>query len=667
MKGFNARAGVHILLHTLLLIIFSSLLTTVSTASQFKIILLTSNKGILQSEKNGAIWKDLNQGLPPEFIPERIDADPEKNLYLVTRRSGIFRLGKNAVSWEDLNSDLFRRVSSLKKNNEYRKISALSVDSGMSSKIAIATKHSIFIKSGSVKPWKRYNRKISENYITALSQGGKSGEIFAGTSYDGLIKYNAGAATWISSNLPKEPYSKKRYFYEEISHIAVDGNNPAVIYAGLNFGGGVYKSHDGGKNWVDLRHPGKPGSLYEVCDLKFYRDRVYVSTADGIYSLDREKSEWKSLDITFIKSSLQANNNYLSFLLIDKSGIYPPLFIKLKDPMVKKRKDFKGAADNKKAIYISIPSIRKRLDTYIKFINESNLNAVVIDMKDDFGHLCYESNLKVGKEIGAVKRPVNIKGILDKLKQNNIYSVARIVVFKDEKLYNAYNKKYAILDKEKMVPWRGNPREFWVDPYSEFVRNYNIEIAEELEKMGFDEIQFDYIRFPSDGPIDKCYYRFKKDSNGYKSEILSDFLIEAKERLNVPVSVDIYGYNAWYRFGSIIGQDAEEFSEIIDVVCPMVYPSHFGKRFYMNGPRHKRSYRVVHDGGKRTGKIIGHNALIRPYLQAFKLMSPTWGTEYINNQIQGAEDSGCHGYTFWNAGGRYKILKEALTAVSKKK
>jgi len=178
--------------------------------------------------------------------------------------------------------------------------------------------------------------------------------------------------------------------------------------------------------------------------------------------------------------------------------------------------------------------------------------------------------------------------------------------------------------------------------------------------MGFDEIQFDYIRFPSDGPVHQCLYRYRKDGATYKSEALVDFLTRAKRSLKVPVSVDIYGFNGWYRFGNSIGQDIEAFARVADVICPMVYPSHFGSRFYRSHPGNEHPYRVVLDGGIRSRALAGDGVFLRPYLQAFKMLSPTWGPGYIAAQIRGAEESGSNGYTFWNAKGEYDMLYRGL-------
>jgi len=141
---------------------------------------------------------------------------------------------------------------------------------------------------------------------------------------------------------------------------------------------------------------------------------------------------------------------------------------------------------------------------------------------------------------------------------------------------------------------------------------------------------------------------------------LIDFLKKAKKSLNIPVSVDIYGFNSWYHFGNWIGQDMEELSHVVDIICPMVYPSHFGNRFYHDIDREARPYRIVHDGAMRSMHMINRSAGIRPYLQAFNVLSPTWGPGYIALQIEASNNSGCSGYTLWNANGDYTVPYSAL-------
>ena len=241
--------------------------------------------------------------------------------------------------------------------------------------------------------------------------------------------------------------------------------------------------------------------------------------------------------------------------------------------------DEKSKSGNKQALYVSWGMIDKNFDGFLDIVLRNKFNAVVIDVKDDHGMINAPVDSRTARELGAIKK-TNIKEVIKKLHENKIYVIARNVTFKDKKLYEAFGGKYAIWDKVSNRPWVGLPREKWCDPYSKFVRDYNIEIARETAKLGFDEIQFDYIRFPTDGPVKRYLYRYREKDDTFKSEIMGDFLQQARKEAGVPVSIDIYGFNAWYRFGNLIGQDIQFLSRFVDAIYPMVYPSHFGAAFY---------------------------------------------------------------------------------------
>lgn len=637
--------------------LFVFLLFATSPSPLFsRIFLLTSDRGVLVSEDGAKSWRGFNRGLPGDVIPERMENDLEDNYFLTTRRSGIFRFNKKEDKWDDINSNSFKSPLPIQGREAYRRISALAIYPGNPDTIALATKHSVYVRRGSGARWKRITDSGFTGYITALSFGNNENEIFAGTSNRGIITISGGGFNCFSSGLPARPYSKGLSFYEEVSMIII---NEAAMYAGLNFGGGVYHSRDHGKTWRDAGFNRDEKLFNNIYDMRLHKGSLYISSSNGIYKKGLTGTGWQAVDFNNLLKRIFSSNNGISCLILDESGKNPPLFCK-NDNFYNEQKKLDSPASDKKAIYTNIYSIRKKISHHIDFIKKYGLNAIVIDMKDDSGILRYPSGNSTAVEIGTVKNIVDVKKTLRTLRQNGIYSIARVVVFKDKKLFEAFNNKYAIWNRIRNSPWRGNPGEYWVDPYSDFVRSYNVDIAVELQNAGFDEIQFDYIRFPSDGPLEQCLYRHKKNQDIYKSEILCEFLGEAKKRLEIPVSVDVYGFNAWYRYGNIIGQDVQAFAAIVDVICPMVYPSHFGRNFYMEGARDERSYRLIYDGIRRANIIVDKKAIIRPYLQAFNLLSPTWGPGYINNQLRGALKGGAGGYTFWNSRGDYKMLGRAL-------
>ena len=235
--------------------------------------------------------------------------------------------------------------------------------------------------------------------------------------------------------------------------------------------------------------------------------------------------------------------------------------------------------------------------------------------------LHFTTDNEIARGAGAVRKPVDVRTLTASLRREGIHSIARVVVFKDPNLFRYDGNRHAIWNARTSAPWRGAEGEYWVDPHSRLVQDYTISISRELAALGFDEIQFDYIRFPSDGPTHLCRYRHRRFEDGFKSEVIGDFLERAKRAIPVPLSVDIYGFNAMYRFGNWIGQDAEVIASIVDAVCPMVYPSHFGGRYY-------RRFQVT---STRTGSFWTAASGPRyhrrgrsdpPYLQAFKMLSP---------------------------------------------
>lgn len=226
-------------------------------------------------------------------------------------------------------------------------------------------------------------------------------------------------------------------------------------------------------------------------------------------------------------------------------------------------------------------------------------------------------------------------------------------------------------------PWQGtkaggdgvvkNIREYWVDPYSEKVWEYNIAIARELADRGFDEIQFDYVRFPTDGlNLDDATFTYREKGMDKESAILS-FLYYARQNLNIPISIDIYGANGYYRTDARTGQDVETLRKYVDVICPMFYPSHFADDFQYSEPVEDRPYRIYYFGTLRNYFIGKKELVIRPYVQAFKLFGQFdrkyYGPRYIAGEISGVQDSIDLGYTFWNMGMKYSMLPDAYSNI----
>ncbi|MGO8692062.1 MAG: putative glycoside hydrolase [Rectinemataceae bacterium] len=359
------------------------------------------------------------------------------------------------------------------------------------------------------------------------------------------------------------------------------------------------------------------------------------------------------------------------------------------------RKPFRTEAENRQALYLQTGFVANPVTRakYDKIMDNRRLDAVVVDMKDDFGRLRFEPRNPMIRGIGKVSNPLDIESFVAEWKAKGRYLIARIPVFKDEVAYEYGDCKYAVWDSREKAPWRGtvtkklpsaqgdaapggtgpdlsdlppppppqyettDMKEYWVDPYCEEIWAYNVAIANEIISRGFDEIQFDYIRFPTDGAnMRDASYRWK-DPGMDQESALASFLSYARENIQAPIGIDIYGANGWYRSGVRTGQDVELLAKYVDVICPMFYPSHFEQDFLAQAPAAERPYRIYRLGTMRTYYIAHKRVVVRPYVQAFYMNvrydKAYYNPEYVKREVAGVRDSIDLGLTFWNNAGRY--------------
>jgi hypothetical protein len=311
-----------------------------------------------------------------------------------------------------------------------------------------------------------------------------------------------------------------------------------------------------------------------------------------------------------------------------------------------------------RALYLTVYGIGdKRLRTAaLQLIDTTELNALVIDVKGDRGLVPYRSDLSLATAVGA-QRVITISdlpGLVKSLRDRGIYTIARIVVFKDTLLAQG-RPDLAIRRRDGSI-FRDREDLAWTNPYSHDVWNYNIGIAIEAAKAGFDEIQFDYARLPDTTGL--VYERPWTEQN--REAAIEGFLAEARNALtpfNVFLAADVFGYICWNRDDTKIGQKLEHLANIVDYVSPMLYPSSF--QFGIPGYRSpvEHPYQIVHlsleEARKRTGLPP---VRFRPWLQAFRDYAfggrPFTAGE-VQTQIQAAEDFGSDGWMIWNPHNEY--------------
>jgi hypothetical protein len=297
---------------------------------------------------------------------------------------------------------------------------------------------------------------------------------------------------------------------------------------------------------------------------------------------------------------------------------------------------------------------RKKLDDVLK---RTILNAVIIDVKEFEGEV-YVPGVSAAEKIGAYTPAMpDIAEWVADLKKRGIYTVARIVVFKDN-IAPRKNKALAVKNPQGEI-WLDRKQITWLDPYNPDSWRYNIVIAAQAARLGFDEVQFDYIRFPTDGALSQM--RFSKPYNkNDASHALVTFLAQAHQvlkPLGVKISIDVFGLTTTVNSGMGIGQLIGPMAAQVDYVCPMVYPSHYAHGEYGIPIPNNEPYKVISIAMRDAIRHIGPEATtkLRPYLQDFSLKSAgiSYHAKEIRAQIQALMDLGIHSWSLWNARASY--------------
>jgi len=581
------------------------------------------------------------------------------SLWRVSRERGVLFSADGGQSWTEKDTGLPRRAVYPFTEEKPPIITDLAVDPLNEDRVGITTLDTIFLSPDKGESWEKVDLKDpirANDQLTGLALApGNADGILVGTSFHGFFETTDRGRTWKSLSEPLVPLQLGGGNYEEIASLAYDPSNPSLIWFDLGFGKGLYVLTRGTKNVaaVDLSSGPVGAAIRDIAFRKESQAGPWVlecRTENARWSYSPADSSWKLIEKIDTAVSLTPDKAQRMATAADKYGIYVS----------------------------SWQASGKSLQSHIDFLKSQGMNSMVLDFKDDFGYLTYDTNLAVPRRIGAVQKRFRIDDVVQAAHANGLYLIGRIVVFRDKQLYNADNSVYAAWDKTVNGPWRYRKKtvdeetgeesffqgEYWVDPYSEFVWDYNIAIARELQDRGVDEVQFDYIRFPSDGDLGRITWRYRRDGMG-KLEALESFLAKARESIAIPISTDVYGYCGWARISNWVAQNIEMYSRYVDVIQPMFYPSHFPRDFLGSMAYLPRAQYIYQEGTRRSAYIVESRSVIRPYVQAFRIggelsFTPTVYTSYLVDQVQGALQGAAQGFTLWNASNDYYMVTVPL-------
>lgn len=514
-------------------------------------------------------------------------------------------------------------------------------------------KHDILVRTD--KRWQVLKSDMGRSVIfTAIHRGKKS--LYLGTSINGLkvaplsesayqdalggkeIKLKFKSA---NDGLPGKPHSKSHFMFEEVQAIHEMAGGDLLVATGPS--PGIYRKRKGAKSFEKIGVEKLSESYDECISISAVSpQKVVLSCARGVWSGALDNPAWNFTPQATIVSDAAAFGGYA---LMNSDGNRLQ-FIGFKSRLTPEKKQRMQKAAGQRVMYASAYTWKKRQAQVLAELKSDFWTALVIDGKDDNGIIRFDSEIALAKAVGAIRPLYKMSDVAEKVHAMGKRLIVRLVIFKDPRLYE--REGYAILD-EKGGKWKGTEKERWIDPYNpKLISEYYAPMMRELEARGVDEIQLDYIRFPSDGPVGRCRFSHKTHDY-YYSEALENFLTGVRQATALPIGADIYGYNGMYRVPGSIGQDLEVYGRVLDVISPMHYSSHFGDEYMRHLPRDERAYNLLLLALKRGTFFARGEFVMRPYIQAFSMKDGLWGygKKYFADQIQGVADGGGDGFLFW--------------------
>ncbi len=588
-----------------------------------------------------------------------------RGVYAVAPGIGVRYSDDGGVTWSDRNDGLPLKVVYPFDGRELRDVNSLSLDHRDPRRVAVVTDSALFISDDFGREWRRAPTdepvKPVDVFTAVAIVPGRPDVLYLGTSFNGLFRTDDGGDVWLSLEESLSFLYLGAGFYEEIRAVAASALNPRLVVLAAGFGGGMFLSDDEGESWRPIDAPGK-GSIEEL----YFRsaadvdEELVVVRGGEAYAAPSPAGPWR----------------------IDETPEVAPMTVERPSGFdAAGRAERKRAAENRYGIYVNAAfASGDRLEAHLDLLETHGMNSMVVDMKDDAGYITYDTDLDLPRKMDAVRERFSLDALVKRAHDAGVYLIGRIVVFQDPRLYRFRDGAYAVWDGASEAPWgnlipvrsadgelvRHEQREFWVDPYAEDVWRYNVAVAEELERRGVDEIQFDYVRFPSDGDTSAIVYRFRREGMT-KSDALESLLRLAREAVDIPIGVDVFGFNGWYRMGNWIGQSLPILSRWVDVVSPMFYPSHYPRSFLEELAYFYRAEVIYKFGADRAAELVGGAAVIRPYVQAFLIgaerrYEEAEYDEYLRRQLDGVAESKASGFTLWNASNVYYMIVSPLTS-----
>ena len=324
--------------------------------------------------------------------------------------------------------------------------------------------------------------------------------------------------------------------------------------------------------------------------------------------------------------------------------------------------------DTLRGLYVNRwAALGQKIHKLIDVAKRTEVNALVIDVKDDRGFVLYPSRVPLANEIGAdvqggevlAMSHKRVRALLDTMRAHDIYPIARIVVVKDP-LLAKQKTEWAIKRKSDGMPWldkNGNP---WLDPHQDAVWEYAAALAEEAVDLGFSEVQLDYVRFPDEQRLVR-EASFPLAQGRTRAEVIRQQLGAIRARLaptGAPMSIDVFGLTTSDTTDMGIGQRWEAFVDQADYVLPMTYPSHYAPGSYKVAKPNANPYAIIDqalkDAKRRSEGIAGAGTVI-PWYQDFTLGAPRYGVNEVRAQMQAGYDNGIYSWILWNPSSNYTL------------